>query len=99
MGDYPPLSGGQRQRLAIARLVLQQASVAFLDEPTAHLAPEQREAITVLLQRQLADRTVVWIAHGQTMNDFFTEQWQIIDGDLVLGKPPVLDARRGDDAH
>ena len=93
MGDYPPLSGGQRQRLAIARLVLQQARVAFLDEPTAHLAPEQREAITALLQRQLADRTVIWIAHGQEMSEFFTGQWQISDGSVVVGK------QRGGNAH
>ena len=82
MGDYPPLSGGQRQRLAIARLVLQQAQIVFLDEPTAHLAPAQREAISQLLQRQLADRTVIWIAHGQSPSQFFTRQWQIIDGRL-----------------
>ncbi len=83
MGDYPPLSGGQRQRLAIARLILQQPRVALLDEPTAHLAPQQRAAITDLLQQHLATRTLIWVAHGQAPTAFFTRHWQIRDKNLT----------------
>ncbi|PIE38975.1 MAG: ABC transporter ATP-binding protein [Gammaproteobacteria bacterium] len=83
MGDYPPLSGGQRQRLAVARLLLENPGVVLLDEPTAHLAPAQRDSITELLTRHLADKTVLWIAHGLSIDDFFTHHW-LVDESGVL---------------
>ena len=39
------LSGGQRQRLTLARAFLSDAPVLLLDEPTAHLDPENAEAL------------------------------------------------------
>lgn len=57
------LSGGQAQRLALARAFLRDAPLLILDEPTAHLDP-QNEALTVTAIRELCtDRTVVVIAH------------------------------------
>jgi ABC-type multidrug transport system fused ATPase/permease subunit len=57
------LSGGERQRVAIARAILTRPRLLLLDEPTAHLDPENAELIAELV-RSIARRcTVLTIAH------------------------------------
>jgi D-xylose transport system ATP-binding protein len=62
------LSGGQRQTVAIAKAVLWNSNVVFLDEPTAALGVAQTRQVLDLVRR-LADqgRGVVLISHN--MND------------------------------
>ena len=62
------LSGGQRQTVAIAKAVLWNSKVVFLDEPTAALGVAQTRQV-LDLGRRLADqgRGVVLISHN--MND------------------------------
>jgi D-xylose transport system ATP-binding protein len=62
------LSGGQRQTVAIAKAVLWNSKVVFLDEPTAALGVAQTKQVLDLVRR-LADqgRGVVLISHH--MND------------------------------
>ncbi|UYM04957.1 ABC transporter ATP-binding protein [Solicola gregarius] len=57
------LSGGERQRLAIARLMLKGPRVVVLDEATAHLDSESERAVQAALDRALAGRTSLVIAH------------------------------------
>jgi ATP-binding cassette subfamily C protein CydCD len=57
------LSGGQAQRLALARAFLKDAPFLILDEATANLDPEQEALIQESLQRLLAGRTALVIAH------------------------------------
>ncbi|MDE3009803.1 MAG: lipid A export permease/ATP-binding protein MsbA [Pseudomonadota bacterium] len=57
------LSGGQRQRLAIARAVLKNAPVLVLDEATSALDTESERHVQAALDRLMANRTTLVIAH------------------------------------
>jgi ABC-type multidrug transport system fused ATPase/permease subunit len=57
------LSGGERQRLAIARALLKDARVLLLDEPTSALDVNTERLVVEALERLVAGRTTLIIAH------------------------------------
>ena len=57
------LSGGQRQRIAIARAMLRDAPILLLDEATAALDAESEARVHEALERLMAGRTTLVIAH------------------------------------
>jgi subfamily B ATP-binding cassette protein MsbA len=57
------LSGGQRQRLAIARALYKDAPLLILDEATSALDTESEKSVQEALQRLMANRTTLVIAH------------------------------------
>ena len=57
------LSGGQRQRLAIARALIKNAPVLILDEATSALDNESERQVQLSLEKLMAGRTTLVIAH------------------------------------
>lgn len=57
------LSGGEKQRISIARAILKDAPVVLLDEATASLDPENEVEVQRAINRLIAGRTVIVIAH------------------------------------
>ena len=57
------MSGGQRQRIAIARAILRNSPLLLLDEATSSLDAESETLVKAALERAMADRTTLVIAH------------------------------------
>jgi ABC-type multidrug transport system fused ATPase/permease subunit len=57
------LSGGQRQRIAIARALVRDAPILILDEPSTGLDARAEHTVLDALDRLMAGRTTIVIAH------------------------------------
>jgi ABC-2 type transport system ATP-binding protein len=90
------LSGGQQQRLMIARALLHEPQVIFLDEPTVGLDPKSRLSLWDILRRLHADgRTIVMTTHYMQEADELCDRLAIIDQGRLLAcdTPERLRAR------
>ena len=67
------LSGGQQQRVFLARALVQDAQIYFMDEPFAGVdAVTERAIITLLRDLRAAGKTVVVVHHDlQTVPEYF----------------------------
>ena len=91
-------SKGMKQKLAIARALLHDPSVVFLDEPTAALDPEAafivREAIETLRR---AGRTIVLATHNLDEADRLCDRIAFIRGGLLrIDSPAALRGASGE---
>ena len=88
--DGMQLSGGQRQRIAIARALLKNAPLLILDEATSALDAESEQLVQRGLQRLMADRTTLVIAHRLTTVER-------ADQVIVLDQGRIVERGRHDD--
>jgi D-xylose transport system ATP-binding protein len=77
------LSGGQRQTVAIAKAVLWNSKVVFLDEPTAALGVAQTRQVLDLVRR-LADQGLGVVLISHNMNDVMEVADRVVA--LYLGR-------------
>ena len=57
------LSGGEKQRISIARAMMKDAPVIFLDEATANVDPENENDLIHAITALTREKTVIMIAH------------------------------------
>ena len=90
------MSGGQQQRLMIARALIHEPQVIFLDEPTVGLDPQTRLSLWQILRELHAEgRTIVMTTHYMEEADKLCDRIAIIDrGELLeLDTPDALKQR------
>jgi ABC-2 type transport system ATP-binding protein len=90
------MSGGQQQRLMIARALIHEPQVIFLDEPTVGLDPQTRLSLwEILRQLHFQGRTIVMTTHYMEEADKLCDRIAIVDrGQLLeLDTPEALKER------
>jgi ABC-2 type transport system ATP-binding protein len=79
------LSGGLAQRLMVARAILHNPAVLFLDEPTAGLDPQSRIALWEILgDLHAAGQTVLLTTHNMEEADSLCDRIGIMDHGKIL---------------
>jgi ATP-binding cassette subfamily B protein len=77
------LSGGERQRIALARAFLKDAPILILDEPTSAIDVATEALIMEAMQRVMAGRTTLMIAHRLSTLEVCDARLVIEHGHLV----------------
>jgi ABC-type multidrug transport system fused ATPase/permease subunit len=85
------LSAGEKQRINIARAFLKNAPILLLDEPTSALDVESEELVVASLDRLMANRTALLVAHRlSTIRK--VDRIVVLDGGRIIesGSPDKL---------
>lgn len=67
------MSGGESQRLGLARMLLKEAPIYLLDEPTAHLDARLERQVIRNLQSALREKSVIWVTQRLIGLDWFDQ--------------------------
>ncbi len=91
------LSGGMRRRLEIARGLIHEPKVFFMDEPTTGLDPVSRARVWELLRRINAERgiTLLITTHHMEEADFLCGRVAIIDQGRLAALDTPASLKRG----
>jgi zinc transport system ATP-binding protein len=93
------ISGGQLQRVLIARAVVAEPEILFLDEPTASIDAESRGTLTGLLEELNRRIPVVVITHDVTGLAHLVRRIACVNRRLVCHEGAELDARTLEEAY
>src|SRR5689334_24803896 len=88
-------SGGMMQRLAIARAMMHDPQVLFLDEPSAGLDPQTRLLLWEIIRKyNQSGKTILLTTHNMEEADALCQRLAIIDHgrNIALGTPAELKA-------
>ena len=84
------LSGGQRQLLAIARMMLREPQLVFMDEPTANMDQNTEARIIAVLKPWLQGRTLLMSTHRPQLLEW-ADAIAVIEGGQCLAYGPKQD--------
>ncbi|WP_293911054.1 peptidase domain-containing ABC transporter [Deinococcus sp.] len=89
-GDSPHrLSSGERQMLGLARLLLSDAEVLILDEPTATLDMDRETRVVQLLRELRGEKTLLVITHRPALMDPADQIFELVEGRVQPYQPRV----------
>ena len=90
------LSGGERQRISIARAVLKNPGILIFDEATAAVDSETEHLIQEAIDRLIAGRTTLMIAHRLSTLARANKIVVVDQGEIIeCGPPAELLAKKG----
>ena len=78
-----PLSGGEQRRLGLARILLNNAPILLLDEPTEGLDRETERGILRLILQHAENKTLIMVTHRLTAIEQFDKICVIDEGKLI----------------
>ena len=78
-----PLSGGEQRRLGLARILLNDAPILLLDEPTEGLDRETERQILRLILAHAENKTLIIVTHRLTAIEQFDELCVIDEAKLI----------------
>lgn len=78
-----PLSGGEQRRLVLARILLNDAPILLLDEPTEGLDRETERQILRLILAHAENKTLIMVTHRLTAIEQFDELCVIDEAKLI----------------
>jgi len=88
-------SGGMMQRLSIARAMMHDPSVLFLDEPSAGLDPQTRLLLSEMIREfNEAGKTILLTTHNMEEADSLCHRLAIVDHGKVIASGSPLELKR-----
>lgn len=79
------LSGGERQKVAIARALVNNPNIIFLDEPTGNLDSKSGRTVMEIIQKlsEKEKRTIILITHEESTAQYAKRTIRLLDGRIV----------------
>lgn len=87
-------SGGMQRRLEIARSLIHEPEVLFLDEPTLGLDPQAREHIWQYIESVKGDTTIFLTTHYMDEAERLADQVAIIDHGRIIAEGSCEELKR-----
>ena len=89
------LSGGQKRRVQVAREMMHDMDILFLDEPTTGLDVFMRRELLDSIKREVRQGlTVVFTTHNLEEADYFCDRIAVIDQGKILAMDTVENLKR-----
>jgi ABC-type Mn2+/Zn2+ transport system ATPase subunit len=82
------LSGGQQQRVFLARALVREPLVLFLDEPFSSIDPESREHITLLINEYTREKNATTLIVSHIINK---ELSRVADAVVTMSNGELVD--------
>lgn len=84
------LSGGQRQRVFIARALVGEPEILFMDEPTASVDPSFQTELYKLLKKLNEHLTIVVVSHDMSVLSSYVKSVACVNGSVFYHGVPEL---------